>query len=62
MAYQPLTLRQVVAAIREEQVSLGDDPWLWEWQFMDDFYAATPEPRVQPMPKRFNLKTEFHRR
>ena len=41
MAYQPLTLRQVAAAIREEQTSPDGDPWLWVRQFMDDFYAAT---------------------
>jgi hypothetical protein len=28
MAYQSLTLRQVAAAIREEQASPDGDPWL----------------------------------
>jgi hypothetical protein len=55
MAYQPLTLRQVAAAIREEQASPDGDPWLWVRQFMDDFYAATPEVRATLIAERPDL-------
>jgi hypothetical protein len=55
MAYQPLTLRQVAAAIREEQASPDGDPWLWVRQFMDDFYAATPEVRTTLIAERPDL-------
>jgi hypothetical protein len=55
MAYQPLTLRQVAAAIREEQASPDGDPWLWVRQFIDDFYAATPEVRATLIAERPDL-------
>lgn len=55
MAYQPLTLQQVAAAIRAEQASPDGDPWLWVRQFMDDFYAATPEARAQLIAERPDL-------
>jgi hypothetical protein len=50
--YQPLTLRQVAEAIRNELTAPDGDPWLWVRQFMDDFYAATPQSRAALIAER----------
>lgn len=44
--YEPLTLKRVAEAIREELNAPDGDPWLWIRQFMDDFYAAAQEARA----------------
>jgi hypothetical protein len=50
--YQPLTLQQVAEHIREELNRADGDPWLWVRQFLDDFYAASPERRAEMIAAR----------
>lgn len=52
MKYQPLTLQQVAEHLREELNRTDGDPWLWIRQFLDDFYAASPENRATMIAER----------